>query len=459
MQIWSAEIEDIEKLCESIKSQLPELEKELGHLLTADDPNVILLYSRRCMEVIITDLCECELKRPRKTEPLKGIIDKLNKEEKVSSHIITSMESLNSLSTFGTHPKDYDPEQVRPVLMLLATILKWYSKYKNIKIYEQPEQQASIIEVLSVKDEFSSNESGIMLDYQGSINSDTIEFIITKLRQSKDYENLNKNISNRIYAVIVECLENISRHSLKSSGNDVLPDPYFSVRKQGDSAIIIAGNPVSERIKNELASILDRISKLNEESLKLLYDEKISKELKAVEKSAGLGFIIMALKSGNRIKHRFRRIEGSNYIFEILISIAETGMKELIFEKTASSPKVILDCNKNIFEISGESRPNDPAGFYGRILKWLDDLYKHLESQKTCTEPIVFNMSFEYFNSSSAKYIHDVCKNLCKIRAGGNKLVVKWHYKDDDEDMLEAGKEISRLAKLPFEYIQMKNNL
>ena len=103
-----------------------------------------------------------------------------------------------------------------------------------------------------------------------------------------------------------------------------------------------------------------------------MYDEKISKELKDGEKSAGLGFIIMALKSGNRIKHSFRSTEGSYYIFEIQISIAEKSIKELIIEKTSSSPKVILDCNKNIFEISGESRPNDPAGFYGRILKWLN---------------------------------------------------------------------------------------
>jgi hypothetical protein len=110
MAIWSSEIKELEKLYESFKGQLPELEKEFEHLLVTDDPNVIMLYSRRCLEVIITDLCECELKRPRKTEPLKGIIDKLNKEEKVPSHIITSMDSLNSLSTFGTHPKEYDPE-------------------------------------------------------------------------------------------------------------------------------------------------------------------------------------------------------------------------------------------------------------------------------------------------------------------------------------------------------------
>jgi tetratricopeptide (TPR) repeat protein len=131
MSIWSAEIKELEKLHEFVKSQFPELERELLQLIKTEDANVILLYSRRCLEIIITDLCECELKRPRKTEPLQGIIDKLNKEEKVPSNIIASMQGLNTLSTFGTHPKDFDPEQVKPVLVNLAVIIKWYKKYKD----------------------------------------------------------------------------------------------------------------------------------------------------------------------------------------------------------------------------------------------------------------------------------------------------------------------------------------
>jgi TolB-like protein/predicted nucleic acid-binding Zn ribbon protein len=131
MPIWSAEIKEIQSLFDSFEGQLPDLEKELKPLITSGDSNVVLLYSRRCLEVIVTKLCEVELKRPRKTEPLKGIIDKLNSEEKVPFHIITSMHSLNSLSTFGTHPKDFDQEQVKPVLNNLAIIIRWYLKYNE----------------------------------------------------------------------------------------------------------------------------------------------------------------------------------------------------------------------------------------------------------------------------------------------------------------------------------------
>ncbi|KPK83602.1 MAG: hypothetical protein AMS27_12415 [Bacteroides sp. SM23_62_1] len=146
MTFWSAEIKELETLHTSIKGRYPELEKELEQLLKFDDANVILLYSRRCLEVIITNLCECELKRPRKTEPLKGIIDKLHHEEKIPSHIIASMQNLNTLSTFGDHPKEFDPVQVRPALINLTTIIKWYLKYKDAQVISKPKEEEIIDE-------------------------------------------------------------------------------------------------------------------------------------------------------------------------------------------------------------------------------------------------------------------------------------------------------------------------
>jgi len=135
-----------------LRGQLPVVEKELRQLVKTEDANVIMLYSRRCLEVIITDLCECELKRPRKTEPLKGIIDKLYHDEKVPAHIITSMHGLNDLSTFGAHPKDFDPEQVKPVLNNLTTIVKWYLKYKDTHAISKAKAEKTKSETTSLED-------------------------------------------------------------------------------------------------------------------------------------------------------------------------------------------------------------------------------------------------------------------------------------------------------------------
>ena len=145
MPIWSAEIKELERLNASLTGHSPLLEKEMNLLLKTEDENVAMLYSRRCLEVIVTDLCEIELKRPRKTEPLKGIIDKLNKEEKVPSYIITSMHGLNSLSTYGAHPKDFDPDQVKPALNNLAIIMKWYLTQKGEEITAKTSEEEETV--------------------------------------------------------------------------------------------------------------------------------------------------------------------------------------------------------------------------------------------------------------------------------------------------------------------------
>jgi hypothetical protein len=56
MTIWSSEIKGLEKLHYSIKESHPRLEKELSRLIKTDDENIVLVYARRCLEIIISDL-------------------------------------------------------------------------------------------------------------------------------------------------------------------------------------------------------------------------------------------------------------------------------------------------------------------------------------------------------------------------------------------------------------------
>ena len=150
MNIWSSEIKELEQISKSLQGTLPNLEKELGKLINTDDENMLLVYARRCLEVIITHLCELELKRQRGTEPLQRIIDKLNKEQKVPHHIIVSMLNVNSMSTFGAHPKEFELKQVKPVLSNLETIIGWYVSYRNINVDRNKTKENKKMESVSV---------------------------------------------------------------------------------------------------------------------------------------------------------------------------------------------------------------------------------------------------------------------------------------------------------------------
>ena len=83
-----------------------------------------------------------------------------------------------------------------------------------------------------------------------------------------------------------------------------------------------------------------------------------------------------------------------------------------------------------------------------------EDFSSHLIKSDDIKEFGIFNFNFEYFNSSSGKLILDICKILPDLRSQGVNIIINWHFEKDDYDMLEAGKEISRIVKFPFEYIE-----
>jgi hypothetical protein len=131
-------------------------------------------------------------------------------------------------------------------------------------------------------------------------------------------------------------------------------------------------------------------------------------------------------------------------------------MEKLIIEATANSPRIVLDPESRNFEFSGESRPENVRKFYLPVLEWLEAYTAEQEKLKDDdrTKGMQCQFNFEYFNSTSAKYILDIFKSLNAINALGISLDIKWLYEEDDEDMLEVGQEMSRMSKLSFEYIK-----
>jgi hypothetical protein len=291
-------------------------------------------------------------------------------------------------------------------------------------------------------------------EYKGIVDYKIIDNLMKRLKKTKEFIGLDKTTGKRVYAIFVECLENIAKHSIKGSAMDLRFLPFISAGKQNDKILIRTGNPMHADKTGQLVKRLNKVNQMNDEALLLLYEKIINKETKPEDNGAVLGFILMKLRSGNKIDFSFTGVDNNFSFFETQISVNKYIMRKLIIEKTANSPKVILDPDKKIFEISGESRPPDVGTFYGEILRWMDDYTTHLYRSQESKDPVVFNFDLEYFNSSSAKYILDFSKQIASVRSKGKNVEVKWHYEKDDADMLEVGREMSRMAKLPFEFIE-----
>jgi hypothetical protein len=122
-------------------------------------------------------------------------------------------------------------------------------------------------------------------------------------------------------------------------------------------------------------------------------------------------------------------------------------METLKIQGTEDSPQVLLDSGENIFELSGRSLPEDVNTFYEPVLSWIE------EYAKSPQENTIFNFRLTYFNTASSKVILDILSQFEEMIEDGHKVLVKWHFPDEDEDMQEAGEEYAEMVDVPFEMV------
>ncbi len=133
-------------------------------------------------------------------------------------------------------------------------------------------------------------------------------------------------------------------------------------------------------------------------------------------------------------------------------------MTPLIIKATDTSPEIKFDPDNHHFTITGLSRPEDVRAFYYPVLEWCQTFRnQEMDTENisfTKDNPLVVRINLKYFNSSSAKFLFDIFTEISGLCKKGHTVDIYWHYDPGDEDMLEAGKEMSEIAEIPFRYIE-----
>lgn len=120
-------------------------------------------------------------------------------------------------------------------------------------------------------------------------------------------------------------------------------------------------------------------------------------------------------------------------------------MNKFFLEQTAKTPFIEFEPQSGKFEMKGKSIPENSKVFYEQMFVWLD---AYVLSPAALT---TFDIQLDYFNTSSAKCIIDIFKRLELIEKNNKgKVVINWHYNEDDGDMQEAGQDYQSVIKVTF---------
>jgi len=113
---------------------------------------------------------------------------------------------------------------------------------------------------------------------------------------------------------------------------------------------------------------------------------------------------------------------------------------------TDKTPEVLLN-PEGIIKIKGRCLILNKTKVAEEIMSWIKE---YLDNPAEETTVII---GFEYLNSFGASILISMLREFSKVILKRKKLVIRWYYEGDDDDLLERGKQVSSSLSIPFEYI------
>lgn len=125
-------------------------------------------------------------------------------------------------------------------------------------------------------------------------------------------------------------------------------------------------------------------------------------------------------------------------------------MKDLVIEKTYSTPAVNFEVKTGMLRIEGRSIPENPSLFYDPLTSWINEYFQTEFNPST-----KLDIKLDYINSGSSKSILAMLKAIKSFCDVGKSCQVNWHFEEDDESIRDLGKHFKSVLKMPFNLVEV----
>jgi hypothetical protein len=164
----------------------------------------------------------------------------------------------------------------------------------------------------------------ITLVYEGEITHQITKAFtsLTESNMSKDLE--SNSVQRKVFHVMVECLQNISKHADTFTNNDFTYSGrgIFMVSKGKDEYNVTTGNVIDNDKTEDLKNLLEQINSLDKDGLKELYKTQMKEGRLSEKGGAGLGFIDIARKTGQKLIYHFLPVSDNSSFFLLTSTIS-----------------------------------------------------------------------------------------------------------------------------------------
>ena len=165
-----------------------------------------------------------------------------------------------------------------------------------------------------------TQDGHLLLAYDGVLNNETISKLESEIEGKILDKNFPKPVVKKVFFICVESLQNQLIHGHK---DDKGSQHNFFLLAHSDKAVtIISANLITTTSVEKVKGQIEKINSFEDPAaLKAFYLEHLENNELSDKGGAGLGFITIAMKSGNKIIPLFETINDKYSLFLLEIKI------------------------------------------------------------------------------------------------------------------------------------------
>lgn len=171
----------------------------------------------------------------------------------------------------------------------------------------------------------SMKDNDISLAYEGEITHQVTKAFTSLAENNMEVDSEDGSVQRKVFHVMVECLQNIGKHADRI-GKEARG--IFIVSKGEAEYNVITGNIVENEKVEQLKKSLEYINSLDKDELKDLYKKQIKGGTLSEKGGAGLGFIDIVRKTGNKLDYQFLDIDQTHSFFMLISTVTRNENKE-----------------------------------------------------------------------------------------------------------------------------------
>ncbi len=164
------------------------------------------------------------------------------------------------------------------------------------------------------QDEFAYIFNGF---FSEKVSSQILTLTEANLNRTEDSYQIRK----KVFFVLVECMQNITRHQRKDADKNPVSPGIIIIQKRADHYLVSTGNIMDNDKKDILEGLLEKINKLSKPELDEYYQDILVHGKISERGGAGLGLLSIARKTRQRYEYLFDKADNNKTYFYIQTAI------------------------------------------------------------------------------------------------------------------------------------------